>query len=70
MLPIQAKTSLLKVIKAGVFPTHRAVAVLTGRPARTAVHVVGRVAGVTGGRSTLEGGIAMTSDAGGLVMRT
>ncbi len=61
VLAVKAKSRFLEVIKTGVFPAHGAVAVLTGRPARTAVHIVGRVAGVASGWSTLEGGIAMTS---------
>lgn len=70
VLTVQPKAGFLQMIKAGVLPAHRTVAVLASGSARTMVHVVGCVAGVASGGCTLEGRIPMASGTGHLIVRT
>ena len=69
VLTVQPKAGFLQMIKAGVLPAHRTVAVLASGSARTMVHVVGCVAGVASGGCTLEGRIPMASGTGHLIVR-
>ena len=69
VLTVQPKAGFFQVVKAGVLPAHRTVAVLASGSARTTVHVVGRMAGVAGGGRPLEGGIPMASRTGHLIVR-
>lgn len=68
MLAFQPEAGFLQMIEAGVFPTHRAMAILAGYPARTPVHVIGRVAGVAGCGRPFERRVAVTGNTGDFVV--
>lgn len=68
VLAFQPEAGFLQMIKTGVFPAHGTVAILAGHPARTPVHVIGRVAGVAGCGRPFERGVAVTGNTGDFVV--